>query len=109
MMVFSACQVQAIASVSGVEEAASTSVMDCHEHVSSKQSELTCHSVCDGLKQYNDVISKLSVPEFVPVLLSFLQPFDVLDQKLFAQLSYLPPDAFAINPPPTIRFQRLLN
>ncbi len=109
MMVFSVCQVQAIASVLVVEDSVSTSVMDCHEQVSSNQPELTCHSVCDGLKQYNDVISKLSVPDFVPVLLSFFQPFDALDQKLFAQLSYLPPDAFAINPPPTIRFQRLLN
>ncbi|MDZ4297765.1 MAG: hypothetical protein U0998_00785 [Moraxellaceae bacterium] len=112
MTVFSVCQTQAIASVllPESEEVASTNVMDCHEQQRGvNQSELTCHSVCNELQQYNDVMSKLSAPEFVPLLLTFLQPFDVLNLKLSAQISYLPPDSFAIDPSPTIRFQRFLN
>ncbi|MEO6697912.1 MAG: hypothetical protein ABIM24_00840, partial [Paraperlucidibaca sp.] len=68
-----------------------------------------CHSVCQQLTQHPDVTIKLSSPDHSPLILAIAEPYSLSLAPQSVSDIYHPPDPFAVNPPPTIRYQRLLN
>lgn len=113
--VFSLCQVQAWAAiipVTVIEQGASaaTAMPDCHRaKASSAGAAIDCHSVCQQLTQHPDVAFKLSSLDHSPLILAIAEPYALQLAPQSVSGIYHPPDPLAVNPPPTIRYQRLLN
>ena len=113
LMIFSICQAQvwAAAAVPPPLRMAGMDMADCHggQDQAAGKPAMDCHSICKHLQQHNDVSQKLPLPDASPVLLAILQPFELSDGEYISTSSYRPPDPSVIDPPPSIRFQRLLN
>ncbi len=115
LTVFSLCQVQAWAgniSVAHSEQAANVvaEMADCHRSSLATEAALPdCCSVCEQLTQHPDVSIKLTSLDHSPVILAIAEPYSLQLASSRPSKSYRPPDPLAVNPPTTIRYQRLLN
>lgn len=115
LTVFSLCQVQAWAGNMSAEQpkqvtAAVMDMPDCHRvSPAAEVSMPDCCSVCDQLSQHPDVAIKLTSLDHSPVILAIAEPYSLQLAPQTASTNYRPPDPFVVNPPATIRYQRLLN
>ena len=115
LTIFSLCQVQAWAAIMPAMTTAQISaepvaMPDCHRaKAASDMAMPDCHSVCQQLTQHPDVSIKLSSLDPSPLILAIVQPYALLLAPQAMLASYHPPDPLAVNPPPIIRYQRLLN
>lgn len=115
LTVFSLCQVQAWAgniSTSHSENAAAVVIdmPDCHRvSLAAEVAMPDCCSVCEQLSQHPDVTVKLTSLDHSPVILAIAEPYSLKLAPQTASTNYRPPDPFVVNPPATIRYQRLLN
>lgn len=115
MTVFSLCQVQAWAGNMSAEQpklvtAVVMDMPDCHRvSPATEVSMPDCCSVCEQLSQHPDVTVKLTSLDHSPVILAIAEPYSLKLAPQTASTNYRPPDPFVVNPPATIRYQRLLN
>lgn len=112
LTVFSLCQVNAwAAALPAVHaEPVATEMVDCHRASPAAEVALPdCCSVCEQLSAHPDVSIKLSSLDHSPIILAIAEPYALPLAPIAAHTRYRPPDPLAVNPPPTIRFQRLLN
>ncbi|WP_156873775.1 hypothetical protein [Perlucidibaca piscinae] len=111
LAIFTICQAQVMAAVGPTPAETSMSAMpDCHEAGDkTSTTETDCTTVCQHLSGHPDFAKQATSVDASPLLLAFLQPFELSDAEYISSSSYRPPDPSVIDPPPSIRFQRFLN
>lgn len=111
LAIFTICQAQVMAAVGPAQPETSMSAMPgCHEAGDKTDTAGTdCATVCQHLSGHPDFAKQATSADASPLLLAFLQPFELSDAEYLPTSSYRSPDPSVIDPPPSIRFQRFLN
>lgn len=111
LAIFTICQAQVMAAVDPTPAETSMSAMSgCHEAGDkTSTTETDCTTVCQHLSGHPGFAKQATSVDASPLLLAFLQPFELSDGEYISTSSYRPPDPSVIDPPPSIRFQRFLN
>ncbi len=111
LAIFTICQAQVMAAVGPTSAETSMSAMPgCHEAGDKTDTAGTgCATVCQHLSGHPDFAKQATSVDASPLLLAILQPFELSDAEYVSTSGYRPPDPSAIDPSPSIRFQRFLN